>query len=56
MRKKMPKMYINVVEDMYERLCTSVKSMCGETEDFRVIVDVHQESVLSPYLFSVVID
>lgn len=51
-----PKTCINVVDDMYERLCTSVKSECGETEDFRVRVGVHQGSALSPYLFSVVID
>jgi len=45
-----------VVEDMYEGACIEVKTVCGETEDFKVKVDVHQESALSPYLFSVVID
>jgi len=43
MRKKIPKMYINVVENMYEGYegsCTNVKSMCEETQDFRVRVGV----------------
>jgi len=45
-----------VVEDMYEGAYTSVKSVCGETEGFKVRVGVHQGSALIPYLFSVVMD
>jgi len=45
-----------VVKDMYEGSITSVKSICEETENFRVRVGVHQGSALSSYLFSVVID
>jgi len=56
MRKGVPKTFINLVEDTYEGSCTSVKSMCEETENFRVRVGVHQESTLSPYLFSVIMD
>jgi len=48
--------YINVVVNMYEGSCTSVKNMRGETEGFRVRVNVHQWSVLSLYLFSVIMD
>jgi len=42
MRKGIPKMCINVVEDMCEGSCTSVKSMYEETEGFRVSVSVHK--------------
>jgi len=36
-----------VVEDMYERSCTSVKNMCEEIKDFSVRVGMHQGSILS---------
>jgi predicted GIY-YIG superfamily endonuclease len=35
---------------------TSAKSFGGVTEDFNIRVDVHQESTLSTYLFSVAMD
>lgn len=41
---------------MYDGASTRVKSMCGETEDFRVNVGVHQISALSFYLLFLVID
>jgi len=56
MRKRAPKTYINVVEDLYEGSSTSIESMCEETEDFRVRVGVHQGFALNPYLFFVVMD
>jgi len=56
MRKGVSNTYINVVKVMYEVSCTSVNSMCEETKDFKVGVGVHQIFVLSPYIFSVVMD
>jgi hypothetical protein len=41
---------------MYEGSRTSVKSLCGVTEDLNVGVGVHQGSALSPYMFSVVVN
>lgn len=41
---------------MYEGESKRVKSLCGETKDFRVKLGVHQDSALNPYLFSLVID
>lgn len=52
-KKKILKTYINVVEDMYKRSNTSVKSTYGE--HVQVTVGVHQETALSLYLFSLVI-
>jgi len=34
-RKGVLKTYVNVVEDIYKKNCTSVKNMCEETKDFR---------------------
>jgi len=33
---------------MYEGTCTSVKNVYGETEGFKVRIDVHQGTALSP--------
>jgi len=44
----------NVVKYMYERSCTSVKSVCEERKGFKIRKGVHQILALSPYLFSVV--
>lgn len=44
--------YINLVQDVYSG--SSIKSMYGVTEYFNVCVGVYHESVLIPYLFTVV--
>lgn len=55
-RKLIPKMYINVIEDMCEGVCTSVKSMYEEIKKLKIKIDVYQRSVLSPYLLSIVMN
>lgn len=48
---------MHVIKDIsYEGLCTSVKSVCEETENIREIVRFIQSSALRPLLFSVVTD
>jgi hypothetical protein len=56
MRKGVPKINIDLIQDMYEGSRTSIKSLYGVIENFNVGVDVHEGSALSPYLFSVVMD
>lgn len=41
---------------MYKGSKTSVKSICGTTEDFRLRVSFHHGSILSSYLVSVIMD
>ncbi|KAK3516274.1 hypothetical protein QTP70_008651 [Hemibagrus guttatus] len=48
--------YVRVVQDMYERSRTVVKSAVGQTEEFKVEVGLHQGSALSPFLFAIVMD
>ena len=48
--------YINVIQDMYRNVKTSVKMEGGQSEYFEVKIGVHQGSALSPYLFVLVID
>src|SRR5271163_1660086 len=47
---------INVTKAMYEGATTAVKLRSGESKEFEVKVDVHQGSVLSPLLFTVVLE
>lgn len=51
-RTGVPNTYINVIKDMYEVSYTSVKSMYGEIDDFKM--GSHQSSVLRLYLYKVV--
>ena len=48
--------YVRVLQDMYESCKTVVRCAVGVTEKFKVEVGLHQGSVLSPFLFSMVID
>ena len=41
---------------MYDRETTTVRSAAGMTEKFDVGVRLHQGSVLSPFLFAVIMD
>jgi len=56
MKKDLPKVFVNVIEDMYQGVCIRVKSLCEETKDFSVRVGVHQSSGLSHYLFSLIMN
>ncbi|KAK3543213.1 hypothetical protein QTP70_013685 [Hemibagrus guttatus] len=48
--------YVRVVQDMYERSRTVVRCAVGQTEEFKVVVGLHQGSALSPFLFAMVMD
>jgi hypothetical protein len=41
---------------MYDNVVTSVRTSDKNTDDFPINIGLHQGSVLSPYLFALVID
>lgn len=51
---RLPKFYVNTIDDMYEGTSEIMWNVWRnrETEEFRVRVMIHQDSVLNPYLFS----
>ena len=57
MRKSgMAKKYVRLVQDTYEGTEIVVRCVVGTTESFKVKVGPHQESVLSLFLFAVIMD
>ncbi|KAI5715312.1 hypothetical protein M8J77_013954 [Diaphorina citri] len=54
--KKVPEKYVRIVQDMYDRVSTKIRSSVGLTERIPTEVGLHQGSALSPYLFDVIID
>ena len=49
--------YVQLVQDMYEGSETAVRCAVGTTESFKVkVVELHQGSALSPFLFAVIMD
>ena len=52
----MPEKYVMIVQDMYERARTRVKSSVGLTDKILMGVGLHQGSSLSHYLFVMIMD
>ena len=48
--------YIRIIQDMYDRATTTVRSAARLTEEFKVGVGLHQGSALSLFLFAIIID
>ncbi|KAH1193991.1 Retrovirus-related Pol polyprotein from type-2 retrotransposable element R2DM [Glycine max] len=48
--------YIRAIQDMYDRVLTSVRTQGGESDDFPITIGLHQGSTLSPYLFTLILD
>ncbi|KAL5161290.1 LINE-1 retrotransposable element ORF2 protein [Glycine soja] len=48
--------YIRAIQDMYDRVSTSVRTPGGESDDFPITIGLHQGSTLSPYHFTLILD
>jgi hypothetical protein len=55
-KKKVPIKYIEVIKNMYEGATTRVKVGEDNSEEFSITIWLHQGSILSPYLFVLVMD
>jgi hypothetical protein len=55
-KHKVSTKYITLIKDMYDNIVTSVRTSDGDTNDFPINIGPHQGSVLSPYLFALVMD
>ena len=48
--------YIRIIKDMYDGATTTVRSVAGLTEEFKVGVQLHQGSALIPFLCAIIMD
>ena len=55
-KHKVPIKYITLIKNMYMDAMTFVRRCDGDTTDFPINIGLHQGSVLSPYLFALVMD
>ena len=53
---KVPTKYVGLIKDMYNNVMTSVRTSDGDTDDFPIMIGLHQESALSPYMFALMMD
>jgi hypothetical protein len=53
-KHKISTKYITLIKDMYNNVVTSVQTSDGDTNDFPINIELHQESAMSPYLFALV--
>lgn len=57
MKKGVLKLYIYIIENKHENVCTNVKSIHRVTKNFRIrVTGVYQNFILSPYMFIIVMD
>ena len=47
---------LRIIKDMYDGATTTVRSVAGLTEEFKVSVGLHQGSALSTFLFAIIMD
>ena len=48
--------YIEAIQDMYDRVSTNIQTPVGIIESFPVKVGLHQGSALSPFVFTVIME
>ncbi|XP_019264699.1 PREDICTED: uncharacterized protein LOC109242286 [Nicotiana attenuata] len=48
--------YVRLIKDMYDGVKTRVRTMGGDSDHFSVMMELHQGSALSPFLFALVMD
>ncbi|KAL0810434.1 hypothetical protein ABMA28_010573 [Loxostege sticticalis] len=54
--RNVPEAYVSIIADMYKDARSFIRTTAGVTKSIPVTEGVHQGSVLSPYLFSLVLD
>ena len=56
MKKGVPINYIDIIKGIYDGVVANVRTCGGTTSDFSITIGLHQGSILSPFLFAIVID
>ncbi|XP_070008137.1 secreted RxLR effector protein 78-like [Nicotiana sylvestris] len=48
--------YVRLIKDMYDGVKTRMRTVSGDADHFSVMMGLHQESTLRPFLFDLVMD
>ena len=56
MKKGVPIKYIEIIKNMYDRVVAKIRTCGGITSEFSITIGLHQGSILSPFLFAIVMD
>jgi hypothetical protein len=51
-----PRKYVILIKDMYTNVVICVRACDGESDTFSIKIRLHQESALSSYIFTLVMD
>ena len=46
----------SIDKDLYEGVTTSVRTACGEADEFPLTIGLHHRSTLSAFLFALILD
>jgi Reverse transcriptase (RNA-dependent DNA polymerase) len=55
-KKRVPTKYVTLIKDMYTNVVTCVRACDGESDAFPIKIGLHQGSIFSPYIFTLVMD
>jgi hypothetical protein len=55
-KKRVATKYVTLIKDMYTNVVTCVRACDSEFDVFLIKIGLHQESALSPYIFTLVIN
>jgi Reverse transcriptase (RNA-dependent DNA polymerase) len=55
-RKLVPAKYVTLIKDMHINIVTYFRACDGESDTLPIKIGLHQGSVLSPYIFTLVMD
>ena len=56
MKKRVPIKYIDIIKGMYDGAVANVKTCKSLTSDFSITIGFHQEFVLNPFLFVIMMN
>jgi len=56
MKKRVPNKYIDIIKGMYDGAVANVKTCESLTSNFSITIGLHQEFVLNPFLFVIMMN
>ena len=55
-KKTVPLKYVSIIKNAYEKVVTNIITCAGLMDEFSITTGVHQRSILSNFLFAIIMD